>query len=196
MSKARLIRHYVAVVEVDSLPAPFNAMQWIICSPMLLVDVCFETALYKDAKRFFGRFVFWAMLGPIAVAAGWLLWAASMLKAATIVWQTSSENTLGAKIGKVIFAVACCTVGAPVWLTVLWIKGGLTGMRSVMKHLRNRTGGVCCRGKKRVKTRGKLRTIFGHNHASSNHVGNPTRVLGDAPDDVVEAILKEDDRGQ
>lgn len=192
VSKARLIKHYVAVVEVDRLPAPFNVVQWITCAPILLVDLCFSTMLYKDAKHFFGRFVFWAILGPIAVAAGWLLWVASVLKAATVVWRASSHNTRGAKIGKVIFALLCCTVGAPVWLCVLWIKGGLAGMRSVIKTLRLRVWGLCYPGRERVETAHKLRTIIFSHHPSDSTQNAPE----DAREDAVTAMLKEADRGQ
>lgn len=141
------------MVETDRLPAPFNIVQWVVGFPTFVTDWCFSTKLHKDVKRFFGRCVFWAMLGPVAVASGWLLWMASVLKAATVVWRTSAGNTLGGKMGRVSLAVACCIVGAPVWLLVLWIKGGLMGLRSVVARLSPRRGRVCCGGDSAGKAR-------------------------------------------
>ncbi|CAN0137841.1 unnamed protein product, partial [Laminaria digitata] len=69
------------------------------------------------------------MLGPLAVAAGSLLWMVSVLKAVTVVWRTSAGRTLGGRVTRAILAVACCTVGAPLWLLVMWVMGGLKGVR-------------------------------------------------------------------
>lgn len=50
--------------------------------------------LVKLVRSFFGRIVFWLMMGPIAVCAGWALWAVSILKAPLVVWETSADKSL------------------------------------------------------------------------------------------------------
>ena len=191
VSKARLIQHYVFVVETDHLPAPFNIIQWVLSSPMLVADLCFSTTLHNDTKRFFGRAVFWAMLGPMAVVAGWLLWTSSVLKAVTVVWRTSSQKPFGEKIIRVVLAIACCTIGAPFWLVVLWIKGGMTGIRKVVILLQNRRGPVCCRGGGRSKRVGKSGSS-----RSMDHNYDTTQGAEHESEDVVLATLKEAERGQ
>lgn len=191
VSKARIIQHYVSVVKTDRLPAPFNIFQWSLSSPMFVADLCFSTTLRKDTRRFFGRVVFWAMLGPVAVAAGWLLWMASALKAAIVVWRTSAKKSFGKQILRVILTVAGCVVGAPLWLLALWVKGGITGVPRVIHLLRNRRGRACCRGGDRSNTVGKsTRSLI------LDHAGDTTQGPEDGREDVVLTILKKGDRGQ
>lgn len=158
---------------------------------MFVADLCFSTTLRKDSKRFFGRVVFWAMLGPVAVAAGWLLWMASALKAVTVVWRTSAKKSVGKKLVRVILVAAGCTVGAPLWLLVLWAKGGITGVPRMVHLLRNRDGRACCRGGHRSNTAGKSTRSL-----SLHHDGDTTQGPEDGREGVVVAILKKGDRGQ
>ena len=190
VSKARLIQHYVFVVETDHLPAPFNIIQWVLSSPMLVADLCFSTTLHNDTKRFFGRAVFWAMLGPMAVVAGWLLWTSSVLKAVTVVWRTSSQKPFGEKIIRVVLAVACCTIGAPFWLFVLWIKSGMTGIRKAVVLLQNRRGPVYCRGGRRSQ-----RVRISGSSRRTDHTDDSTQGAEDESEDVVVSILKKAERG-
>lgn len=191
VSKARLIRHYVSVVKLDRLPAPLNLIQWIVSSPMVVADLCFSTALHKDVNRCVGRVVFWAILGPIAVVAGWLLWTVSVLKAVTVVWRTSAQKALGGKVARVLIAVACCTVGAPVWLLVLWVKGGAEGVRRIVDLLRSWGGRVCCRERGRSKTVEKSKSTLLQPHDEYNTQGPEDR-----HEDAVVVMLKNADRGQ
>lgn len=62
--KARLIQHYRLVVRDDLLPAPFN-----------LVQLPFRW--HHKARHSVGCIVFWAVLGPVAVIGGALLWIVS-----------------------------------------------------------------------------------------------------------------------
>lgn len=64
----------------DNAPSDSNAS-----NPLTLVTA---------ARGFFGRTVFWLMLGPVAVGAGWFLWAVSVLKAPVMVWRSSSDKTI------------------------------------------------------------------------------------------------------
>lgn len=191
VSKARLIRHYVSVVELDDLPAPFNLFQLIVSSPMFVADLCFSTTLYKDTKHVVGRAVFWTILGPIAVAAGWLLWTASVLKAVNVVWRTSADKPLMGKVIRVLLAVVCCTVVAPFWLLVLWVKSGIEGIRRLVHLLGNWGGRVRCRGRDRSKTVEKSKpTLLQHQNDYT------TQVPEDGREDVVVVVLKKADRGQ
>eukprot|EP00904_Undaria_pinnatifida_P012811 jgi/Undpi1/8660/HiC_scaffold_25.g11125.m1 len=196
VSKARLIQHYVSVVEIDRLPAPFNLMQWVLCFPMLVADWCFSTTLYRDTKRFFGRAVFWAMLGPLAVAAGSVLWVVSVLKAVTVVWRTSAGNTLGGKLARVTLTVLCCLVGAPVWLLVLWIKGALTGMRRVAHRLMSTRGGRRLRrGGAKVVGREDTAGKPAKRSSIPEHSGQFDKTAHDELDDVVVVMLGDAEGG-
>lgn len=77
------------------------------------------------------------MLGPIAVAAGWVLWIVSVTKAPRVVWRASKEHSLPGRVVRVALAILCCTVGAPLWLLVLWVKGGLSAAKGLLQLLRN-----------------------------------------------------------
>ena len=62
--KARIIQHYRLAVREDLLPAPFN-----------LIQLPFRR--HDRVKRCLGCFVFWLVVGPVAVCGGAVLWAAS-----------------------------------------------------------------------------------------------------------------------
>ncbi|CAN0470807.1 unnamed protein product, partial [Ectocarpus sp. 12 AP-2014] len=40
VTRARLIQHYVNVVEIDRLPPPLNLFQWIFALPFMVLDLC------------------------------------------------------------------------------------------------------------------------------------------------------------
>ena len=71
---------------------------------MLIIDWCCHTTFHRVTKRFVGRAVFWVMLGPIAVATGWLFWITSVPKTVTVVWRTNAEKTLLGKFARVTLA--------------------------------------------------------------------------------------------
>lgn len=62
--KARIIQHYRLVVREDLLPPPFS-----------LIQLPFRR--HHRVKRGLGYLVFWAVVGPVAVGGGAVLWAAS-----------------------------------------------------------------------------------------------------------------------
>lgn len=144
------------VVENDSLPAPFNLAQHCLSIPFLAIDYCTGTgtAKFHDTRRIFGRAVFWFMLGPVAVLGGWVLWIMSVLKAARVVWGTSKGKSTWGRLVRVVLAMLCCTVGAPVWLLLLWLKGGLSGIRGIMMRIRDSTRACCGRGSGRAPPAG------------------------------------------
>eukprot|EP00904_Undaria_pinnatifida_P012808 jgi/Undpi1/8658/HiC_scaffold_25.g11123.m1 len=63
---------------------PDREYKWAFSCPMFMVDWCCSTNLRKDTKRFFGRAVFWVIIGPIAVATGWFLWILSVPMMVTV----------------------------------------------------------------------------------------------------------------
>lgn len=116
VSKARIVDHYRLVVEKDLLPAPFNLVQLVLSLVMVLFAVLhfyviavrndssnhfYDTGLdfwgrvwerarprQSIARRVFGRFVFWLVLGPVAVAGGVVLWVLSAFPYAQLVrWE-------------------------------------------------------------------------------------------------------------
>ncbi|CAM9290091.1 unnamed protein product [Scytosiphon promiscuus] len=100
--------------------------------------------LVKLVRSFFGKTVFWAMMGSIAVCSGSALWAASVMKAPLVVWETSGDKPLYGRITRVLLVIATCTVGAPLWLLIMWVRGGLDGLRKVACLV---LGSCCgCRG--------------------------------------------------
>ena len=190
VSKARLIRHYASVVETDLLPAPFNLLQWAFSCPMFMVDWCCSTNLRKDTKRFFGRAVFWVIIGPIAVATGWFLWILSVPMMVTVVWRASAGRRVIMKLTRVTIAVACCIVGAPFWLLFLWVNGGLAGIWRMFVRLRRRGKRVCCcRG-----GRSKILDESG-GFPFSNHYGDAVRNSRHEGGDVVKTVLNRAGRG-
>lgn len=148
VSKARIIQHYVNVVETDTLPSPFNVMQMAFAFPFVIIDaiLCFpdfrdrdgkkpapgaRRGLYSRARRFAGRAVFWATLGPFAIIAGALLWITSVVKAPSVVWMAYAYKPLWGRVIRTMLAIFCCLVFVPLWLVVMWMKGGgqaLVGM--------------------------------------------------------------------
>ncbi|CAM9848129.1 unnamed protein product [Scytosiphon promiscuus] len=113
----------------------------------------------KAANGCFGRTVFWLVIGPLAVLAGWALWAASTIKAPFVVWEASRNKSFCGKISRATLAIVVCTVAAPLWLLVMWVRGGLRGVWKVT------TIGFpqCCssRTKENRRTQGRRRVQTG-----------------------------------
>ncbi|CAM9825189.1 unnamed protein product [Ectocarpus sp. 4 AP-2014] len=181
VTKARLIQHYVNVVEIDRLPPPLNLCQWIFALPFMVLDLWSRSSRrpstastnsaadsasssrsrsssssnningnektkrdrshFEVARGCFGRVAFWAILGPIAVLAGWVLWMISIVKAPVVVWQTSEDKSRGGRIARMLLVIFACAVGAPFWHLVVWVRGGVAGVRRTMRAL-----GCCCCG--------------------------------------------------
>lgn len=125
VSKARIVHHYEWVVDKDVLPAPFNLVQL----PLSVIVRCtFGEGACRDTEGAFGQFVFWLVLGPLAVAGGVLLWVLSALPFpyAQYAWYTYSkeEQTPGWvwRLGRYLIIYAWCLVGAPLSLLFLWAK--------------------------------------------------------------------------
>lgn len=157
----------------------------------MIIDWCCHTTFHKIIKKFVGCAVFWVMLGPIAMAMGWLLWMSSVPKTVTAVWRTNAGNTHFENIARVTFATARCTIVAPFWLIVLWVKGGLTGTRRMITLLRNGGGRLYCRGGYRANTAGASRqaSLQDLDHGAT---GN----FGDESEDVVMVVLNKEEGGE
>ena len=146
VSKARIIEHYRLVVEKDLLPAPFNLVQLVadlvklvmaplaillgfLCNVSKVERLCSE--LWTSARLVFGRIVFWAILGPVAVVGGALLWVVSSFPYAQYAWYTQykqekandKENNLDfpSRAWRCLLIFLWCIPVAPVCLLVLWI---------------------------------------------------------------------------
>ena len=116
VSKARIITHYRTVVDKDVLPAPFNLVQLVLslgvavfmfpysvfveakkeCRAQDADDREFWGNVWKGARqrrrharRAFGVFVLWLVLGSVAVAGGTILWALSGFWYAPYGWYIS-----------------------------------------------------------------------------------------------------------
>ncbi|CAM9209896.1 unnamed protein product [Ectocarpus sp. 6 AP-2014] len=217
VTKARLIQHYVNVVEIDRLPPPLNLCQWIFALPFMVLDLCSRSSrrpstartnsaadsasnssssssssneeTKRDSSHFdvargcFGRLAFWAMLGPIAVLAGWVLWMISIVKAPVVVWQTSGDKSRGGRIARMLLVIFACAVGAPFWHLVMWVRGGVAGARRTMRAL-----GCCCfcrggrgGGAKRVGERTPT--------ASMTVRGFPATTVAEGAEDDVEKVV-------
>lgn len=179
-------------------------------------------SLFKESKGFFGRVVFWAMLGPAAVVGGWVLWAMSIIKAPRVVWSTSTDKTLCGRFARMVLAVVACAVGAPFWLLVMWARGGLVGVKKTIRRI----GDICqsfCSGKdgrrdesSRALGRGVSRAGAGRGGGGAETVaasrvfpgtrggtgagagGGAAAVAaaGDASEKVVKVVLQEADGGE
>lgn len=191
ITKARLIQHYVYIAKIDRLPSPFNLVQSVFSAPMLIVDWFFETTLHSVTKRFVGRAVFWAMLGPVSVAAGWLLWISSVPKMITEVCRTNVDKSIVEKIVRVFVSMALCTAVAPFWLLILWVKGGFAGMRRVFARMRNRDRRICCGGEERVVTARPSRRP-----SLQDPDGDATNSVGNEREDVVVVMLSKTEGGE
>ena len=131
------------------------------------------------------------MLGPIAVATGWLFWITSVPKTVTVVWRTNAEKTLLGKFARVTLATVTCAFVSPFWLLVLWVKGGLAGMQRVIGRARNEGWCVYCRGGDRVKTAGATQ------QSSLEHTGGgASRRSGDEREDAVMVVLNKTEGGE
>ncbi|CAM9861414.1 unnamed protein product [Sphacelaria rigidula] len=137
VSKARLIQHYRLVVKKDLLPAPFNLLQLVLSSPFIIIDGCkkreakAEHEAYSSAKRAIGQVVFRLLLGPVAVAAGALLWVVSApysLFAAYEDFSKSARSSAGLARARsfllwILQLLVWCFFGGPLGLLALWLLG-------------------------------------------------------------------------
>ncbi|CAM9587306.1 unnamed protein product, partial [Ectocarpus fasciculatus] len=85
VSIARMMDYYQLVVTKDMLPAPFNLLQLVVWPFAWCVGArqnrnCGREA-YERGSKAIGPVVFWAVLGPVAVVGGALLWMGSVLPA-------------------------------------------------------------------------------------------------------------------
>ncbi|CAM9403921.1 unnamed protein product [Ectocarpus sp. 12 AP-2014] len=222
VTKARLIQHYVNVVEIDRLPPPLNLCQWIFALPFMVLDLCSrssrrpstastnsaadsasrsrsrsssssskdneKTRAKRDRSHFdvargcFGRLAFWAMLGPIAVLAGWVLWMISIVKAPVVVWQTSGDKSRRGRIARMLLVIFACAVGAPFWHLVMWVRGGVAGVRRTMRAL-----GYCCCGGGRG---GGAKLVGGRTTTASMKMrGSPATTMAEGGEDDLEKVV-------
>lgn len=205
VSKARIIQHYVDVVETDTLPSPLNIMQMVLSFPFVIIDALFcfpdfrdrdgkkpasdaRKGLYTRSRRFVGRTVFWAMLGPFAIVAGALLWMTSVVKAPHVVWVAYADKPLWGRIIRATLAVLCCLVFVPVWLVIMWIKGGVQALGGMMNFF-----WISCCAPRSRRVLGRAKRAF-----SSNLPVNRLDTMESDSDDetVVKKMLQEAEGGE
>ncbi|CAM9844008.1 unnamed protein product [Ectocarpus sp. 8 AP-2014] len=156
VSKARVVEHYQWVVEHHVLPAPFNVLQevlswavwmvvmlcWLVVAMLqgMRMDTLREgceqaNGVYVHVRDVFGQFVFWLVLGLVAVTTGVAMWILSGLPIfpyAQYAWYkqykgaelTSQEWTglgLCSICGRYVLIFLWCVIGAPMSLVVLWL---------------------------------------------------------------------------
>lgn len=133
VSKARMIEHYRLVVDLCLLPPPFNLVQLVFSSPVVISSRSRHGAATRRAKESVGRVVFWLVLGPLAVLGGTLLWVTSSVYA-TVAWRRHllnkgkskySELSSSSVLLRYLVVFAWCSLGAPLYLVAFWLTAPL-----------------------------------------------------------------------
>lgn len=129
VSKARMIEHYRLVVDLCLLPPPFNLVQLVLSSPMIVLSRSRHGATSRRAKEVVGRMVFWLVLGPLAVVGGALLWMMSSFYA-PVVWHRHvfskgksqhGELSASSTVLRYLIVFVWCGFGAPLYLVAFWL---------------------------------------------------------------------------
>ncbi|CAM9810440.1 unnamed protein product [Scytosiphon promiscuus] len=127
VSKARFVQHYSSVVSKDLLPPPFNLLNMSFVEASCNTESSRRAKLATLAQKSIGRFVFWAVLGPLAVAGGSFVWLLSALFSP--LWRRS-------KLGYCL-TILWCIFGAPICLLTLWLGLPVLGL---VRYARCRRG--------------------------------------------------------
>ncbi|CAN0130078.1 unnamed protein product [Scytosiphon promiscuus] len=154
--QAGIFNYYRKVVKDDTLPAPFNLLQLVV-KPCAMFVASFKSlsdhgqtenqvhrkAAEKKLKATLGRVIFTLFMGPLAVAAGALLWFTSfpyamfqlhkcgqgedpgeerkMEAAGKNKEAESAEHVVTPNKGRYIIVLAWCILGAPLCLLFLFV---------------------------------------------------------------------------
>lgn len=133
VSKARMIEHYRLVVDLCLLPPPFNLVQLVFSSPVVIASRLRHGAASKRAKEVVGRVVFWLVLGPLAVVGGTLLWVMSSVYA-PVAWHRHmlskgkskyAELSSSSVLLRYFIVFTWCSLGAPLYLAAFWLTAPL-----------------------------------------------------------------------
>ncbi|CAM9524132.1 unnamed protein product, partial [Ectocarpus sp. 12 AP-2014] len=152
VSTARMMDHYQLVVTNDMLPTPFNLLQLVVWPIAWCLHGCCgrnggvsgntqqtrsrSKEAYACGSKAIGPVVFWAVLGPVAVIGGSLLWIGSVLPAMYFCRKHhrlhnkrenggghSKSMNLWSLIFRYVVIIPCwCVFGAPVYLLLLWLN--------------------------------------------------------------------------
>ncbi|CAM9231614.1 unnamed protein product [Scytosiphon promiscuus] len=95
--QAGMFKHYRRVVQNDTLPAPFNLVRLVVKLCGKIVAGCVSTGDRCRPQETLGRVIFTLFMGPLAVAAGAILWFVSCPFA---LWQLHKHSRGGESAGK------------------------------------------------------------------------------------------------
>ena len=133
VSTARTVQHYRLVVELDILPAPFNALQTLVILPYIATGKQHSNSC-RQVKRAVGHVVFWLTLGPTAVVAGAILLVASLLQ---IISLSIEYRKIYRNVSLVFIACGffCLYLDGPLFLIVMWVKEPFLWVMRVFEFL-------------------------------------------------------------
>eukprot|EP00903_Cladosiphon_okamuranus_P011810 g11098.t1 len=151
-SKIGFITLYSGHVEKDSVPAPFNLVQFALWLPAVAIDRLWVRdgchRLSANVARVTGVFFFWLVLGPLGFLATWPLWVLSVPHRVRAVSRGTSWRGLAWQI---LAVVMLHTMGVPFIMFALWIKSGMELLMSFLKSV-----GASLRG--RVSSKAEIKT--------------------------------------
>ncbi|CBN75304.1 Ankyrin Repeat Transient Receptor Potential Channel [Ectocarpus siliculosus] len=104
-------------------------------------------------------------------------------KAPVVVWQTSGDKSRGGRIARMLLVIFACAVGAPFWHLVMWVRGGVAGVRRTMRAL----GCCCCCGRGRG---GGAKRVGGRTPTASMTVrGFPATTVAEGAEHDMEKVV-------
>eukprot|EP00752_Nemacystus_decipiens_P004796 g4364.t1 len=141
-SKIRFITLYSGHVEKDSVPAPFNLIQFALWLPAVAIDrLCIgfngRRTLSAGVSRTVGVFSFWVVLGPLSILAGWALWILSLPGRVRAVSCGAPSTGMAWHI---LAVVVLHTICVPFLAFGLWVK---SGGELLIHCLKKSVGAVC-----------------------------------------------------
>lgn len=136
VSKVRMIKLYRRVVDLDLLPPPLNLVQLAIVFPFFLAGSIFDLQNWRIVQHAVGVTIFWAVMGPIVVILGSLLWVVSIPRAIAIAW----EGTTFVGYSRLFRVLLCCAI-APFYLfgicgvlLMLWLQSAALGLCDALRR--------------------------------------------------------------
>lgn len=118
--RARTVQHYRLVVESNILPAPFNVLQLLLSLPFYCTgnQRC-ESCRY--IQQSVGEVAFWAVLSPLALIAGIILWIVSIPNIISIFRSKLRAEPLQVQLVVGFWVILGCILGIPVCLVAVWV---------------------------------------------------------------------------